>query len=249
VAEGAKLSVSSLRLSALAQADYLLEALVHAGQKTVTVAPEAGTERLRKVLRKPLSNSVLYETIEHVIRRHIPNLKLYFLVGLPTETEEDLEAIIDVCTQCRQLMLQTGRSLGKMGKMTVSVNPFVPKPFTPLQWCAMDTEAELKRKIRTLKRGLQRLGNIEVIHESPKSAVWQGILARGDRTIGQVLLHTMKWQGDWKKAFRELQRDPGFYAHRTRALNECFPWEHLHVGAAQQQLRNEYQHLLSMESQ
>ena len=247
--EGGRLSVSSLRLSALAHADYLIEALVQAGQKTITFAPEAGTERLRKLLRKPLTNTVLYETIEYVIRRHIPNLKLYFLVGLPTETEEDLEAIIELCIQCRQLMVQTGKSLGKMGKMTVSVNPFVPKPFTPLQWRPMDTETALKRKIRKLKRGLQRLGNVELIHEGPKSAVWQGILARGDRTLGQVLLHTLKSQGDWKKAFRELRIDPGFYVHRTRSLDECFPWDHLHVGVARQQLRDEYQHLFSMESQ
>lgn len=249
MAEGGALSVSSLRLSALAGAEYLVDALVRSGQRTITLAPEAGTERLRTLLRKPLADTALYETIEYAVCHHIPNLKLYFLVGLPTETEGDLEAIIELCTQCREFLLQTGKAVRKMGKMTVSINPFVPKPFTPLQWRPMDTEAELKRKIRILKRGLQRLGNVEVIHEGPKAAVWQGILARGDRRLGQVLLHALNSQGDWKRAFRELGRDPGFYVHRARAVDECFPWDHLHVGAAHQQLRDEYQRLFSRESQ
>ncbi|GAK57334.1 radical SAM domain protein [Candidatus Vecturithrix granuli] len=250
VSENGKLSVSSLRLSALAHADYLLEALVQAGQKTVTLAPEAGTERLRRLIRKPLADIVLYETVEYVIRHQIPNLKFYFLVGLPTETEDDLEAIIALCTRCRELMLCTAKSLGKMGKMTVSVNPFVPKPFTPLQWCPMETEPELKRKIHKLQRALQRLGNVEVIHETPKWAVWQGILARGDRKLGQVLLRTLKLQGNWKKAFQDLDLDPDFYAHRIRTLDEYFPWNHLQVGVSSQQLHHEYQHLFcSMESQ
>lgn len=250
ISEGGKLSVSSLRVSALARARHLLEVLVQAGQKTVTLAPEAGTERLRRLIRKPLADTMLYETVEYVIRHHIPNLKFYFLIGLPTETEEDLEAIIALCTRCRELMLNTAKSLGKMGKMTVSVNPFVPKPFTPLQWCRMETEAELKRKIQKLQRALQRLGNVEVIHEAPKWAVWQGILARGDRKLGQVLLRTLKLQGNWKKAFQDLGLDPGFYVHRTRTEDEYFPWNHLQIGGSNEQLYHEYQHLFfSMESQ
>jgi radical SAM superfamily enzyme YgiQ (UPF0313 family) len=249
LSQGGKLSISSLRLSSLAKADYLLEALVRAGQKTLTVAPEAGTERLRKIIRKGLPDTLLYETIEHIINEHIPNLKLYFLVGLPTETDNDIDAIVDVCKKCRHLMLKIAKIRGKIGKITLSVNPFVPKPFTPLQWCPMDSEIVLKRKLQKIKRALHRLGNVEVIHELPKWAVWQGILARGDRKLGQVLLLTLKYQGNWKKAFRELNMRPNFYVHRIRYTTEQFPWNHLNVGLSHQHLRDEYQRIFDVGNQ
>ncbi len=238
--QGGKISVSSLRVSALSKSDFLLKALVDAGQKTIALAPETGNERLRKMIRKALPNSVLYETIERVVNDHIPNLKLYFLVGLPTETSDDIDAIIDLCKKCRHIMVKAAKSQEKIGKLTISVNPFVPKPFTPLQWCHMESESELKRKILQIKRAVSRLSNVEVIHELPKWAVWQGILARGDRKLGHVLLLTLQYQGDWKKAFRELNIHPGFYAHRTRSEDETFPWHHLNVGVSHQALLDEY---------
>ena len=247
--QGGKISVSSLRLSALSKTDYLLEALVRTGQKTITMAPEAGTERLRKIIRKELSDILFYDTIEHVIGEYILNLKLYFLVGLPTEADDDIDAIIDVCKKCRHIMIKTAKSRGKIGKITISVNPFVPKPFTPLQWCSMDSETELKRKLQKIKRALHRLGNVEVIYEVPKWAVWQGILARGDRRLGHVLLLTLEYQGNWKKAFRELNLHPGFYAHRTRHADEQFPWDHLNVGLSHQHLRDEYQRIFNIGNQ
>lgn len=247
--QGGKVSVSSLRLGAFSGAESLLETLVHAGQKTLTMAPETGSERLRKLIRKPLSNQVFYDSVEYIMEAQIPNLKLYFLIGLPTETEDDLEAIITVCTTCRQLMVKAAKHRGTIGKLTVSVNPFVPKPFTPLQWCAMDSEIGLKRKLQHLKRALRRLGNVEVIHEAPKWAIWQGILARGDRRLGLILLLALEYQGNWKKAFRELCLSPEFFVHRTRHEEELFPWYHLHVGVSQQRLRDEYQRLFTIEAQ
>lgn len=247
--QGGKTSVSSLRLSALSQSEYLLDALIRSGQKTVTMAPEAGTERLRKIVGKALSDTQLYETVERVISEHIPNLRLYFLIGLPTETDDDIDAMIAVCKKCKQLMLKTAKHRGRIGKITISVNPFVPKPFTPLQWCPMETEAGLKRKLQRIKRALQRTGNVEVIHELPKWALWQGILARGDRKLGQVLLLTLAYQGNWKKALRELNISPGFYVHRTREINEKFPWHHLNVGLSHEHLLDEYQCILEVGSQ
>lgn len=247
-AQGGSLSVSSLRASAFSKKAYILEALVAAGQKTLTMAPEAGTERLRRLIRKPLSDQAFYETVAHVLDAQVPNLKLYFLIGLPSESREDLEAIVTMCKQCRQLMVQAARARGNIGKLIVSVNPFVPKPFTPLQWCAMDSEAELKRKFQFLKRALQRLGNVELNHEAPRWAIWQGILARGDRKLGEVLLKTLQYQGNWKKAFRELKMSPEFYVHRTRPIDERLPWSHFQVGTSQQHLANEYQHLFPVEA-
>jgi len=241
--QGGTVSVSSLRLSALSKSNVLLRALVDTGQKTISVAPEAGTERLRKVIRKALPNSLLYEAVERVLSEYVPNLKLYFLVGLPTETSDDIDAIIEVSRKCRHIMLKAAKSQGKIGKITVSVNPFVPKPFTPLQWCSMESESELKRKILRIKRAVNRLSHMEVIHELPKWAVWQGILARGDRKLGDVLLLALQYQGDWKKAFRELNMHPGFYAHRNRSENEKFPWNHFNVGLSHQTLLDEYHNI------
>jgi len=245
---GGKLSVSSLRLNMLFDSDFLLKALIDGGQKTIALAPEAGTERLRKLIRKALPNKVFYEAIERMVSEYIPHLKFYFLVGLPTETNDDLDAIIELCKKCRHLMVKTAKSRGKIGKITISVNPFVPKPFTPLQWCPMESEAELKRKIARIKHAVSRLSHTEVIHELPKWAVWQGILARGDRKLGHVLLLTLQYQGDWKKAFRELNLHPGFYAHRNRRDDEKFPWSHLNVGFSQQALLDEYHNILEVKT-
>ncbi len=247
--QGGSISVSSLHLKALSQSEYLVDALVQAGQKTVTMAPEAGTEDLRKIVRKGITDTLIYTTVEHVISKQIRNLKLYFLIGLPTETDDDIDAIARVCIKCRHFMLKMAKSQGKIGKITISVNPFVPKPFTPLQWCSMNTETELKRKIKRIKRALHRVGNTEVIHEFPKWAVWQGILARGDRRLGQVLLLTFMYQGNWKKAFRELNIQPDFYVYRTRDDEEKFPWSHLNVGLSHRHLFDEYQRILDVRSQ
>ncbi len=248
LSQGGTISASSLRISTLSHSPSLLEAVLRSGQKTVTLAPEAGTERLRNMLRKPLPDSLLYDMVDRLSQELVLNLKLYFLVGVPTETEEDLDGIIEMCRQCRQHMLKPAQKRGRMGTITVSVNPFVPKPFTPLQWCAMETETQIKRKLQRIKRGLARIGNIEVIHESPKGAVWQGILARGDRRLGQVLQLAYLYQGNWKKALRELSYSPQFFVHRCRECEETFPWRHLHVGLSYERLLDEYQQMKAQAS-
>ncbi len=241
---GGSVTVSSLRISACANTD-ILERLSRAGQRTITLAPEAGTERLRKIIRKNLSNELFYATIERIALAGIPNIKLYFLIGIPSETDDDIEALINVCRQCRDIMVQTMKSSGRVGTITISVNPCIPKPSTPLQWCGMATERELKQKLQRITRAFARIGNVELIAESPRMAVWQGILARGDRKIGDVLLQTKSYQGDWKKAFRQLQLSPEFYSYRERDAEEQFPWQHLQVGQSQQQLFEEYQQLFT----
>ena len=241
---GGSVTVSSLRVSACAKTD-ILERLSRAGQRTITLAPEAGTERLRKIMRKNLSNDMLYATIERIALAGIPNLKLYFLIGLPSETDDDIDALIEVCCACRDIMVQTMKSSGKVGVMTVSVNPCIPKPSTPLQWHGMAAERELKHKLQRITRALARVGNVDVIAEPLRMAIWQAILARGDRAVGEALLLAKSYQGDWKKAFRQLQRSPEFYSHRERGAEEVFPWQHLQVGQSQQQLFEEYQQLFT----
>lgn len=248
LSRGGTLSVSSLRLSALARQDALVQALIAAGQKTLTVAPEAGTERLRTLIRKALPDRVLFEALDAVAEMPINTLKLYFLIGLPTETPEDVEALIEVCARCHARLSRHAARRGRSISMTVSVNPFVPKPFTPLQWCAMEPQAVLKRKLQHISRQLRRLHHLDVIYETPKGAIWQGILARGDRRIGDVLLKTLEYRGDWKNAFRTLRMQPGSYAHRTRDESEVLPWSHLRVGCSQTELLTEYHDLFPGES-
>jgi radical SAM superfamily enzyme YgiQ (UPF0313 family) len=243
--QGGHLSISSVRLSALLKTDFLVKALLDGGQKTLAVAPEAGTERLRSLVRKALPDSILMESFDYLAHIPLSNVKLYFLIGLPTETPEDIEAIIELCRTCWQILENASKHRGTRTKITVSINPFVPKPFTPLQWCGMTAESELKRRIQRIKRGVHRLSHVEVIHEAPKWAVWQGILARGDRRLGHVLLLTLRYHGDWKKAFRELHMKPDFYAYRERNSDEIFPWSHLNVGASHQALQNEYQSIIT----
>ena len=246
---GGRLAVSSLRISTLAQRDAgLLAALVQAGQHTVTLAPEAGTERLRRVIQKGLADQRLFDAIEYVFAQALVNLKLYFLIGLPTETDHDVAAMLEVAQTAQQIMEKYARPRGRIGRIILSVNPFVPKPFTPLQWCAMETEANLKRKLQILKRGLRQVGNVELIHELPKWATWQGILARGDRRLGEVLLQTFAQQGNWKQAFRAMQRNADFYVSRHRTQTEILPWSHLHIGNSQDELWEEYQHLFATET-
>lgn len=244
---GATISIASLRISALLNNDALLQALLDAGQKSVALAPEAGTERLRKLVRKALPDRLLYEAVEFLAGTPVNHLKFYFLVGLPTETQEDLEAIVNFCKKSLHLFRKTGKDKGTFGKITLSINPFVPKPFTPFQWSAMATEAELKRKLQAIQRGVSRFRNVEVIYEAPKWAVWQGILARGDRRVGHVLALMLQYQGDWKKAFRELHLHPEFYAHRSRNPDEILPWSHLAIGEAQHGLFEEYQRVIAGE--
>ena len=246
-AQDGTLSVSSLRLSAIAKQDALVHALIAAGQKTLTAAPEAGTERLRKLIRKALPDRVLFEAIDAVAGMPIKNLKLYFLIGLPTETVADLDALIDVCVRCHATLAKTAGQRKKPINLTVSINPFVPKPFTPLQWCAMEPEAVLKRKIQHVTRKLRRFHHMEVIYEAPRWAVWQGILARGDRRVGAVLLKALEYRGDWKKAFRTLGMKPEIYVHRVRDESEVLPWQHLHVGRAADELLAEYHGLFDGE--
>jgi radical SAM superfamily enzyme YgiQ (UPF0313 family) len=243
-AQGGQVSVSSLRLSTLTRDQFLIPTLLAAGQKTISVAPEAGTERLRKVVRKALPDAALFEALAYLATTSVSQIKFYFLIGLPTETDDDLEAIVNFCKKSLHLFVKTGKHKGKSGKFTLSINPFVPKPFTPFQWCAMDGETELKRKIQRIQRGVSRFRNVEVIYELPKWAIWQGILARGDRRLGHILVLTHQYQGDWKKAFREFNRHPDFYVHRVRQPSEIFPWAHIAIGETQQALYEDYQRIV-----
>ena len=237
--EGLDVSISSIRADSLS--DELVSSLRRGGHRTLTVAPEAGTERLRHVIRKDISDAQLDEACDLVRAHGIPNLKCYFMIGLPTETDEDVEAIPRLASRLLERLRVPSRQGEPFGRLTLSISSFVPKPWTPFQWAAFDPVSRLEAKLRTIKAGVRRLHNVRVLHENPREAYLQALLARGDRRVADFLERAARLEGDWRTALREWDGDPGFYTHRERPLDETLPWDHLDVGVRKAGLIREHQ--------
>jgi radical SAM family uncharacterized protein len=232
------LSVSSLRADSLSPA--LIERLAKSGHKTIAIAPEAGSERLRKVINKGVTEADILRAADLVFGAGIPNLKLYFIIGLPTETQEDIDAIIALAEQVREVQLRHARPAGRIGRITLSVNSFVPKPFTPFQWEPMEEVAGLNRKQRHLEKAVKKIGNMNIIHDLPKWESIQALLSRGDRRVGRLLRAAHERGGDWKAAGRDLGFDMAFYITRRRSFDEVLPWDFIDIGVRKEYLRNEH---------
>jgi radical SAM superfamily enzyme YgiQ (UPF0313 family) len=232
------LSPASLRIDAIDAATA--QALATSGHRTATLAPEAGSQRLRDLINKGIDETQILTASRHLAAAGILNLKLYFLIGLPTENDEDIAAILELTTQIRAIWVEEGKKRGRLGTITLSVNPFVPKPFTPLQWAAMLDEKGLERSIRTLRSAIARLPNCELHVESPRAALLQGFLARGDRHVGPAL-PLLAAGKNLRTTCRELDLDPAFYLSRERSESEIFPWEVIDCGVSRRHLWNEYQ--------
>ena len=225
---GMELSISSLRADSLSEG--LVAALARGGHRTLTMAPEAGTERLRRVIRKSISDEQLM-TACGLIRAHgIPNLKTYFMIGQPTETLQDVEAIPELAGRMLERLRVLDASGRPFGRLTLSVSSFVPKPWTPFQWTAFDGADSLQAKLEIIKRGVRRFSNVRVLHENPREAALQALLARGDRRVGDFLELAATYEGDWRRALREWDGDAAFYTTRRRAVDERLPWDHFDVG-------------------
>ena len=235
-AEGLELGLSSLRADRLSP--ELIEQLAGLGLRTLTVAPEVGTDRLRRVIDKSVKPEDVLRVARLASDAGIARLKLYFLVGLPWERQEDLGAIVAFVKEVRRDSRLRG--------VTVSVSPFVPKASTPFQWAPMNREPLLRRKLQYLAGELRSLKGISFAGESPRRSVWQGVLAMGDRRVGMVLWHHVREGMTWAKAWRRV-RDPGafidqsFYVHRERAREEIFPWDIIDQGISRQHLWVEFQ--------
>ena len=246
-AEGGRLDVqlafSSLRADAM---DEDLVAALRAGRlKTATIAPETGSERMRRVINKGLSEADILMAAEKLVAGGVPNLKLYFMVGLPTETEEDILAIAGLVKKIKHQFLSSSRARGRMGEITVSVNPYVPKPATPFQWAAMDELAVLKSKIQKIRNELRKVSNVRVHADVPKWSYLQGIFSRGDRRVAQMLLQAHQNQGNWPQTLKASVVNPSFFVHRERGLDELLPWDFIDHGLDKMFLWHEYQRALA----
>lgn len=232
-------SLSSIRADGLKES--FLEHIKEGGQKTVTMAPEAGTERLRKVINKGLADEDILKAASLLAKVGIPNIRFYFMIGLPSERDEDMEGIIDITRKCRDRFVEESRVHGTVGKITLSINSFVPKPFTPFQWHPMEEEKSLKAKLRRIKKVLGGEPNITVINDVPRWAHIQALLSRGDRRLAPIIEAVHENGGDWKKAIRECGLDAGFYTTRMRNREELFPWDILDMGIEKKYLCKEYE--------
>jgi radical SAM superfamily enzyme YgiQ (UPF0313 family) len=239
---GTRLSVSSLRADSVTSAT--LNALHESGLQTVAIAPEAGSERLRQVINKNLTEEQIIHTVAAVISAGIPNLRLYFIIGLPTETDDDVAAIIQLVKRVKHTQLVIGRGKKRLGTITLSVSSFVPKPFTPFQWEQFCDLSMLKRKMKKLKRGLGAVANVRVHADVPRWAYIQALLSRGDRKLAHLLATVPQRNGNWTRALRTVNVNPEFYVYRQRERDELFPWDFIDHGVTKEYLWHEYQQAL-----
>jgi len=236
---GLRVSFSSLRADALTPA--LIAALQKSGIKTATIAPEAGSERMRCIINKGITEAQILTASKTLVQSGVPNLKLYFMIGLPGETVQDIDAIVALCQKIKEQFLTASREKKRIGTITVSVNPFVPKPFTPFQWAAMDDIKQLNIKLKIIRDGLKKVANVRVQAESPRRALVQALLSRGDRRVADILVLALKNQGNWSKTLKETDLDIPFFVNRERSTQEFLPWDFIDHGIRKSFLIKEYE--------
>ena len=239
VAAGGQLGISSIRADSADRG--LFDLLAQGGVKTIALAPEAGSERLRQVINKGLSEAELNAAAVNLHKAGIPNLRLYFMVGLPTETREEVRDIARLVKRLKHAVTKSSRGRKGLASLTVSLHSFVPKPFTPFQWVPFLDLPELKDRIRLVKRALKGSPQVRVHADLPKWAYIQALLARGDRRVGLMLLAAHQAGGNWNQAFRHSPLNPDFFVLRPRAPEELFPWDFIDHGLHKSYLWEEYQ--------
>ena len=229
-AAGGRASPSSLKADQISP--RLARAVAGGGARSVTIAPEAGSERMRRVINKNLSEEEILRATDLMVGDGVDSLKLYFMCALPTETEADLDGIHDLTVEIRQRMLGHGRARGRLGSITVSLNPFVPKPWTPFQWDPMDTVSRCQSKIAYVRRRLGRVPNVTVDADSPREAYLQTLLSRGDRRVAAVIERLARSSEGWWRELKALRGpavegipDPDSFVVEPYARDTLFPWD------------------------
>ena len=260
---GGRASPSSLKADVITQ--DLARALGAQNNRSVTVAPEAGSERMRRIINKNLTEPEILRAAEWLVGSGVQSLKLYFMVGLPTETREDVEGIADLTAKIHSKFCGLN---AKVGGVTLSVNAFSPKPWTPLQWEPMEEIPSLREKLAGLRKRLARLPRVTVDTESPREAYYQTLLSRGDRRTGQILLEAHHNGGDWWSVTQRLRRaaraqttghrpqggealqptaynlNPDFFVHRRYDYKEVLPWDFIDHSVSKQYLWVEWRKAL-----
>ncbi len=214
----------SLRLGMITPG--LIRLIERSGSKGITLAPETGSESLRKDVSKDISNATILNDIEALVSAGIMDIKLYFMIGLPGETLEDVDSIIDLVKRCRQSFIRISRGNKRIGNIQVSVNTFVPKPRTDFERMEMVDIKDAKRRLKRIEDGLRHQSNIRLSYEGPKWAYLQAVIARGDRHLLELIVRLADIQeSHWQDALRSWERNPDYYALRKRGEDEILPWE------------------------
>ena len=248
---GNKISIASMRADLVT--DRLLDALAASGQRTITLAPEAASDRLRKVIGKDITLETIFGVIKLALKKGILNIKLYFMVGLPTETQADVDDIVTLVERIRKLMFDSPRPrIFEAPRLIISISPFVPKPHTPFQWCQMEDVKKSSQKLKFLRRKLERFGGVRVSSGSARWSTVQGVLARGDRRLVNVLEEVgaefKPTYVSWNRALRNNDLSQDFYLQRPRHLDELFPWDHLNLGISKSTLAEQFSRYLVTDS-
>ncbi|MBN1833287.1 MAG: TIGR03960 family B12-binding radical SAM protein [Deltaproteobacteria bacterium] len=236
--KGGHFSISSLRADTLTE--KMLEDLKRVGQRSVAIAPEAGSERLRRVVNKHLTRNQISNAIRLIGQKGKFSVRLYFLIGLPTESREDVTEIVKLVKHIKHHLIKESKSRGEIGQIKLSLNCFIPKPFTPFQWFPMEDISTLKEKQKWLKKALGKEGGIRVSFDVPKWAYLQTLLSMGDRRVGSLLLLSHQLNGNWTRAYRSSELNSDFFVYRPKALDEILPWDFMDHGIFKEHLIKEY---------
>ena len=237
---GGELGISSLRADS-ADAE-LFTLLAQGGVRTVALAPEAGSDRLRQVLNKGLTTEDLARAVLDLSQAGIPQLRLYFMVGLPTETAAEVAEIPRLIKYLQHRVIKESRGKKHLGLITLSLSSFVPKPFTPFQWTPFLEVSELKKRLKLVRQELRGMKEVRVHTDLPKWAYIQALIARGDRRVGELMRAAQ--ESDWPRALRQSPVNPDFFTLRERRPDEIFPWDFIDHGLKKDYLREEYQRAL-----
>jgi radical SAM superfamily enzyme YgiQ (UPF0313 family) len=236
VASGGSFSVSSLRIDGLDET--MTSLLVESGHKTATLAPEGGSQRLRDLVKKGISEAQILAACQRLIAKDILNLKLYFIIGLPTETDADIDELLALVGRIRELVVAKARQNRRLGEITLSVNPFIPKPFTPFQWCGMQPLKTLEKRLAIIQNAVRRIPNVTLQAESLKEAMLQALVSRGDRSLSAFLIKSDEL-GSWKKGAKAVGIDIEPAVTREIPLEEELPWGFINGGSLDT-LKREY---------
>ncbi len=220
---GYSISPASLRLDDITPT--ILRLLRKSGEKTITIAPETGSDRLRRVVNKTLTNDEILEAAEMIFASGMENLKLYFMIGIPTETDDDLVAIRDLTVQLRDVMMKHAKTRGHVGRIVGSVNPLVPKPGTAYQWLPMEDDRSIERKIARMRSLMAGIDNVYFNIKSERHSFYQALLSLGDRRVAPAIEVAERNGGNWRAAVAEAGVDANFFVFRDRSHDSVLPWD------------------------
>lgn len=232
-----KLSFSSLRADKLS--DELVGTLAASGVKTATIAPEAGSERMRAVINKKITETDILDAAKRLVDAGIINLKLYFMIGLPFEEEADIHDIVDLTQKIKAQFLTASKRKHKIGTITLSINPFIPKPFTPFQWAPMEKTRVLEQRVNIIHEGLKKTANVKIKVESLRRAKIHALLSLGDQKAADILEYAAA--KGWSAAMKENKAYCDAVVYKEKPLESPLPWDFLDNRIKKEFLAKEFQ--------